>query len=206
MIFPFLRKVLEGSDFECIKFEFFQKAQLLPIASKFTHFSCRARSLESKDLYQNASMPVCALWATKHAVVWMTAKAYTLSGHQLFRRCVHSCSTNEGVRWNFGGESTLWQNDLKSREGTASDDGRSTTKQIECCLALSESFWRRHASSQNLVGAWGHIKFLFYHNINLKEDAVFTFTRKKLRGAYLISRARSAALTLTLYQTNFLFI
>ena len=81
--------------------------------------------------------------------------------------------------------------------------GRSTTKQIECCLALSESFWRRHASSQNLVGAWGHIKFLFYHNINLKEDAVFT--RKKLRGAHLISRARSAALTLTLYQTNFLF-
>ena len=203
MILPFLRKVLEGSEFECIKFEFFQKEQLLPIASKFTLFSFRAHSLESKDLSKCFNALVRPLSDKTRRGLDDCKGIHVIWSPVSSPLCVHSCSTNEGVRWNCGGESTLWQNDLKSREGTASDDGRSTTKQIECCLALSESFWRRHASSQNLVGAWGHIKFLFYHNINLKEDAVFT--RKKLRGAYLISRTRSAAFTLTLYQTNSLF-
>ena len=95
MILPFLRKVLEGSEFECIEFEFFQKAQLLPIASKFTLFTFRAHSFESKDLYQNASMPLSdktrrGLDDCKSIhVIWSPVNSPL---------CVHSCSTNEGVR------------------------------------------------------------------------------------------------------------
>jgi len=68
MFLPFLCKVLEGSEFECIKFEFFQKAQLLPIASKFTLFSFRAYSLESKNFFIRMLQCPCAPFERQNTI------------------------------------------------------------------------------------------------------------------------------------------
>lgn len=176
MFLPFLRKVLEGSEFECIKFEFFQKAQLLPIASKFyPFFLFRAQNFFIRML-QCPCAPfewqktIYSAWQNTPWFGWL--QRYTLSGHQLI---VHSCSTKElnGIVAASRRCGKMISNHVKELQAMTGDQPRNKPNVVCSCRNLFDEDMR-HRSGQNLVGAWGHIKFLFHHNINLKEDTVFT--------------------------------